>query len=253
MRNIGGGPGQGAAVVVGCWAMTIAPDFLAALACAAGKFPGSRTLPWPAPKQLGGFVTFADFAEWQRVILGFRLSDGVPLNMVDLFDRALKLYLVAWLDFDLVTAGEMAALAALEHSLRDCYLGDFRERHTKKVVARAKSEERLPTLKENFRPETIPLAALLEHMHRRGGLTDDQLPCIRKYGGSVMRLLTVEADPNLADMRNVRAHVNPFGSGYQSGLLELVRDLIEYAYRDRIRTAKGSISGARSIPPSSTP
>lgn len=44
-----------------------------------------------------------------------------------------------------------------------------------------------------------------------------------------MRLLTDEADPNLAEMRNVRAHGNPYGSGYQSGLLELVRDLIEYA------------------------
>jgi hypothetical protein len=70
--------------------------------------------------------------------------------MVDLFDRALKLYLAAWLDFDLVTAGEMAALAALEHSLRDCYLGDFRDRHNKKVVARAKNEKRLPKLEENF-------------------------------------------------------------------------------------------------------
>lgn len=225
--------------------MTIAPDFLTALAFAAEKIPGSRTLPWPSPKLLGGLVTFADFAEWQQVILSFRLSTGVPLNMVGLFDRALKLYLAAWLDFDLVTAGEMAALATLEHSLRDCYLSDFRDRHNKKVVARAKSEKRSPKLEENFRPESIRLDALLKHMYQRDGLTDDQLPCVRKYGGSIMRLLTDEADPKLAEMRNVRMHGNPFGSGYQSGLLEVVRDLIEYAYRDRIHAARGSASGER--------
>jgi hypothetical protein len=182
----------------------------------------------------GRLVEFANFAEWQRVVLGFRLSAGVPTDMVDLFDRALKLYLIAWLDLDLVTAGEMAALAALEHSLRDCYLGDFRERHNKRIVAKAKSEKRSLTLEENFRPEGITLAALLQHMHERDGLTDNQLPFVRKYGGSITRLLTGEADPSLADMRNVRMHGNPFGSGYRSGLLELVRDLIEYAYRDRI-------------------
>ena len=118
--------------------MPIAPEFLTALARAAEFSPGERTIPWPSPGQPGSFVTFADFPEWQRVILGFQLAVGVPRSMADLFDRALKLYLTAWLDFDLVTAGEMVALAALEHSLRDCYLGYFRERHTEEVVARAK-------------------------------------------------------------------------------------------------------------------
>ena len=182
----------------------------------------------------GSFVSFDNFAEWQRVILGFQVAAGVPRNMADLFDRALKLYLVAWLDFDLVTAGELAAFGALEHSLRDCYLGDFRERHTKKVLARAKCEKRSPRLDENFRPETVPLASLLRHMYQRDGLTDNRLPCVRKYGGSILRLLNDEADPSLADMRNVRAHGNPFGGGYRSGLLEVVRDLIEYAYRNAI-------------------
>lgn len=214
--------------------MTIAPQFLAALARAADVLPGERTIPWPSRGMPGGFATFADFTDWQRVILGFQLSAGVPRNMADLFDRALKLYLAAWLDFDLVTAGEMAALAALEQSLRDCYLGYFRERHTAKVVARAKAEKREPTLKENFRPETVPLAMLLRHMHEQDGLIDDRLSSVRKYGGSVLRLLIGGANPNLAEMRNVRMHGNPFGSGYTSGLLELVHDLIEYAYRDRV-------------------
>jgi hypothetical protein len=218
--------------------MTIPPAVLDALACAAERSPGPRTVPWPSAGHPGGFIEFANYGEWQATILGFRLSVGVPGNMAELFDRALKLYLVAWLDFDFVTAGEMAAFAALEHSLRDCYLGDFRERHTQKVFATAQSQKRSPTLKENFQPQSIRLDALLKHMYQRDGLTDDQLPCVRKYGGSVVRVLTGETDPSLADMRNVRMHGNPFESGYRSGLPEVVRDLIEYAYRNRISSAR---------------
>src|ERR1700720_145484 len=122
--------------------MTIAPDFLTALAFAAEKIPGSRTLPWPSPKLLGGFVTFADFAEWQQVILGFRLSDGAPLNMVDLFDRALKLYLAAWLDFDL--ASRRAKWRHSPPSNIACATAPSvisEPDTTKKVVAWAKSEK----------------------------------------------------------------------------------------------------------------
>jgi hypothetical protein len=39
-------------------------------------------------------------------------------------------------------------------------------------------------------------------------------------------------------VRNVRVHGIPLGSGYQSGLIEAVRDLIEYAYRDWIEKAE---------------
>ena len=149
--------------------MTITPEFLDALAHAAEN-SGPRQIPWPQPGMPGGIVSFANFAVWQRIILGFRLPDGVPGDMVALFDRALKLHLVAWLDFDLITSGEMAALAALEHSLRDCYLGHFREEHNKAVVAKAAKAKRSPTLKENFRPESVSLAALLRHMHEHDGL-----------------------------------------------------------------------------------
>lgn len=218
-------------------AMSISPDFLKALDLAAGQFPGHKTYPWPSPGNLGGFTTFEDFGQWKAAVLGFRLPVGVPFNMIDLFDRALKLYLTAWLDFDLVTAGEMAALAALEHSLRDCYLGHFQRQHLEQIVEKAKREKRKPRLNENFRPEKVTLFTLLQHMHEQDGLTDDQLPCVQKYGGSVIRLLTGETNPSLTDMRNMRMHGSPFNSGYQSGLLEVVRDLIAYAYRESIRAA----------------
>jgi hypothetical protein len=223
--------------------MTIAPAFLHALTRAAEEIPGSQTIPWPVPDNSSAeFVLFANFAEWQKVILDLRLRAGVPTYMTDLFDRALKLHLVAWLDFEFASAGQMPAFAALELSLRDRYLGYFAERHKKRVAATALSEKRSPTLADNFRPEQISLTDLLLHMRKRDGLTDDQLPCVRKYRGivSVVRLLTGEAKPSLADMRNAEMHGNPFGSGYRSGLLEVVRDLIEYAYRDAIQTARGN-------------
>jgi hypothetical protein len=59
----------------------------------------------------------------------------------------------------------------------------------------------------------VGLAALLKHMHEQDGLTDYQLPSVRTYGGSVLCRLSGKAKPSLAEMRNVRMHGNPFGSG----------------------------------------
>jgi len=61
--------------------------------------------------------------------------------------------------------------------------------------------------------------------------------------GAVIDLLVIENPPNpmarkpsLADRRNGMAHGDPFGEsgagGPCAGLLELLRDLIDYAYRD---------------------
>jgi hypothetical protein len=205
-----------------------------AVATAAERLPGPRVLPWPLPGNMGAFVTFESFGEWQTTLLSFCLPSGVPRNMVDGFERALKLYLLAWLDFDVITAGELAALSALEHVLRDCYLGKMRERHNKKLAEKVTKTNRPPGPNPAFRPEKVPFADLLKYMVECDALTDAKLPCARRYGASVMPLLTGNRKPSLAAIRNTRAHGNPFGSGYQSGLFELVRDLIVYAYRDRI-------------------
>lgn len=70
------------------------------------------------------------------------------------------------------------------------------------------------------------------------GLTEDQVPMNRRCGppSKVLGLLTGETKPNLADIRNDLAHGAPFGGFPWAGLLELVRDLIDYAYRDRERS-----------------
>jgi hypothetical protein len=94
--------------------MTLTTKFLDAAAAAAERSSDPRVIPWPMPGNLGALRTFADFAEWRDAILGFSLPNGVPQNMRDSFDRALKIYLLAWIDFDLATAGEMAALSAFD-------------------------------------------------------------------------------------------------------------------------------------------
>jgi hypothetical protein len=50
----------------------------------------------------------------------------------------------------------------------------------------------------------------------------------------VVGLLTGEITPSLAEIRNEMAHGLPFDGFPRAGLLELVRDLIDYAYRGRV-------------------
>jgi hypothetical protein len=57
---------------------------------------------------------------------------------------------------------------------------------------------------------------------------------IDRSGGSVVGLLTGDRDPTLAQIRNNLAHGYPFDGLPLAGLLELIRDLIEYAFRDMI-------------------
>ncbi|WP_333885786.1 hypothetical protein [Sphingobium yanoikuyae] len=45
--------------------------------------------------------------------------------------------------------------------------------------------------------------------------------------------------PTLDERRNALAHGDPFDGMPTSGLVELVRDLISFAYRDRLGTSPG--------------
>jgi hypothetical protein len=63
------------------------------------------------------------------------------------------------------------------------------------------------------------------------GLTEEQVPMNMRCGSpsKVIDRLTGEAKPSPSDLRNDSAHGAPFDGFPQSGLLELVRDLIDYA------------------------
>jgi hypothetical protein len=163
-------------------------------------------------------MKFENFAKWRRFVLARSLSQVVPQIVTLKFERAQKLYLIAWIDFDLIKAGELVALTALELALKDCY--------GNKVEARARS-----------------LNGLLRYMVEKVGLTDEQIPMCAKSGGTAARSLYetedsrkdrkatgVAAPMTLAEIRNALAHGYPFDGFPWGGLLELVRDLITYAY-----------------------
>jgi len=184
---------------------------------------------------LGAFQSFDTFGDWRTFWLGFALSPGIPTYVVGGFERAQKLFLLAWLDLDLASAGELVAFTVLEYALKDRYLGKERERRWTASSEKAKKEGRPLTRREKEWTERISFADLLRYMVEHDGLTDEKVGLVRRSGGTVKDLLTGDRDPSLANMRNSRAHGSPFETGFTAGLLELIRDLIGYAYRDMAR------------------
>jgi hypothetical protein len=140
------------------------------------------------------------------------LAQGIPMIVTAKYDRALKLHLLAWIDFDIIKAGEIVALTTLELALKDRY-GD----------------------KVKDKRGNISFDQLLRYMIEADDLTDDKLPMQQRCGlGSIVKRLTGEVRPTLANLRNDLAHGYPFDGLPSSGLLEVVRDLIDYAYRGMI-------------------
>lgn len=166
-------------------------------------------LAWPTPDNPGGFVTVARAADWRALVEGLGIDGRIPGIVRAKFARAQTLYLLGWVDFGLVKAGELAALIALELALMDRYGGQI-----------SKS-------KRGF-------AALLRYMVEQDGLTDAHIPMVARCGGTAVGQLTGETHPTLAERRNTLAHGDPFEGLPTGGLLELARDLINYAYREYI-------------------
>src|SRR3546814_13045652 len=83
------------------------------------------------------------------------------------------------------------------------------------------------------------VAALLTHMVVVVCLSDSQIPMVASFGGTAVGQLTGGTRPSLAERRNSLAHGDPFDGLPIGGLLELVRDLINFAYRRYIAEATG--------------
>ena len=190
-------------------------------------------LPWPVQGNPGGFLSFSSPTEWQKFISSLSLSPGIPEIVAAKFRRAQMLYFLAWHYVDLIKAGELAALVALELALNDQYGRAARIKAASKKKRKSKAK-----LKAKNSDDFIPFADLLRQL-LENGLTDNKIPMVLRSGGSVIGFLDGTCEPSLARMRNGLAHGDPFDGFPRAGLLELVRDLIQYAYRERVQPPGG--------------
>lgn len=170
-------------------------------------------LAWPQDGRADGFLHFDDPSAWRSFVEGLVIHPAIPRIVTAKFARAQTLYLLGWLDFGLIKAGELAALIALELASVDRYGG---------AIAKSKRS----------------FAALLQHMVTADDLTDPDIPMVVRCNGAAVGQLTGETRPTLAERRNLLAYGDPFDGLPAGGLLELVRDLINYAYRGHISEAK---------------
>ena len=209
---------------------------------------GSLTVPWPVPGGPNQIQSFEEAETWLAFLRRLNLHDAVPLPTATKYLRAQKLYAYAWLEYDFIKAAELVALSALEGALSDCY---------GRVAMRARKDDK--NLKEPM------LAELMSYMVEHDGLTDDVFPFALRYrqrkeekvvsalyetdASRQMRNASVRVsikDPSvfpppepmtLAAIRNGLAHGAPLEGWPWGGLLEIIKDLIEYAYRERIAGA----------------
>ncbi|CAN5380356.1 hypothetical protein BH10PSE4_BH10PSE4_45990 [soil metagenome] len=182
--------------------------------------PGALSVPWPDRDPVLGGRLFSTFHDWHKFIDTLSLNATVPTRLAERWTRVQSAYLVSWLSPDLLVAADLISFTALEYAVMDRY-GHL-------ATPRPKYDPKKPNAQMR-----VSFAKALDYIVTGDGLTDAKLPFVAKYGGGVIgRLVQRNATrPTLPDIRNRLAHGEPLEPGPTSGLPELVRDLIDYAYR----------------------
>lgn len=193
---------------------------LRSLAAKLDRSPGGLAVPLPDRDPVLGGHPFKTFREWHEFVDALSLNSTVPIKLGERWTRVQSAYLVSWLSPDLLVAADLVSFAALEYAVMDRY-GHL-------ATPRPKYNPKKPNA-----PMRVSFAKALDNIVTGDGLTDATLPFAKKYGGGVVGRLvqTAPTCPTLPDIRNRLAHGEPLEPGLTSGLLELVRDLIDYAYR----------------------
>ena len=189
------------------------------------------TIPWiHTPRTPSGLRSFSDFREWAAYVESLDLHPNVWVQTRHRWSRVLKIYILAWLDIDLIKAGELAALTALEMALK--------ERYGSHYAKRPQDLEHPPSLR-----------VLFKHLVERDGLTNDNIPIAKMWDTDmVARLYERDVDRRerrekqigvsppitIESIRNTAAHGDPFDTMPWGALLEVLKDLIHYADRDRL-------------------
>jgi hypothetical protein len=194
--------------------MNVSENLLKSLAASGDRSTNPLQMVWPIRGNPVALIEFSRLEDWQAFVGRLGLQRATPDIVRLKFERAQKLYLLGWLEFDVIKAGELAALAALELALKDRYGQNVRDKRGEMKFAR-----------------------LLDYLVTGDGLSDAKIPTIQKSGGTAIPFLTLktkttQGETKLSDIRNNLAHGYPFDGFPYGGLLELARDLIEYAYRN---------------------
>lgn len=189
----------------------------------------SRSTPlvlvWPAPGNPAAFYEFGTPDEWRAFVATLSLDPRIPDIVRLKFERAQKLLLLGWIDADLLKGAELVALTTLELALKDRFGHVVPHLPAKKIAPFSPEGMLAPPIRYSFK-------ALLKHLVDGEGLTDAQIPMIARCGGTAIGQLNGKTKPTLDERRNVMAHGDPFDGMPTSGLIELVRDLIMFAYRN---------------------
>jgi hypothetical protein len=78
-------------------------------------------LPWLLKGVPVGWIESHTLEQWRDFVAALGLPAYIPEIVSAKFKRAQMLYFLSWLYGDLIKAGELVALTALELALRDCY------------------------------------------------------------------------------------------------------------------------------------
>ncbi|MES1973324.1 MAG: hypothetical protein V4472_12775 [Pseudomonadota bacterium] len=169
-------------------------------------------------------LQFDDPRAWRTFVESLSLDVRIPDIVRLKFERAQKLFLLGWLDTDLLKGAELVALTTLELALKDRFGAVVPPIPTKKIDPSSPEAMMAPPPRHSFK-------ALLRYLVDVEGLTDNDLPVILRCGGTAIGQLTGTMTPTLDERRNAMAHGDPFDGTPTSGLVELVRDMIMFAYR----------------------
>lgn len=189
--------------------MHFSKPFLKAIAASADRTDEPLGLFWPMPGNPATWLSFPTFYQWQTFVADYQLRHDAPQVVNEKVERVLKLFLLAWLDYSLIKVAELQALTTLEFVLTERFGDKVRDKNG-----------------------VIKFDRLLRYLPAKAGLTDDQLPMFKRCGGIIVERLKGNHKPTLAQIRNDLAHGAPFTDNPYAGLLEAVRDLIDYAYRN---------------------
>ncbi|MFC5742913.1 hypothetical protein [Dyella tabacisoli] len=222
---------------------------------------------WPVPGNPAHLHSFHRITDWLEFLRELDLHAAIPVPTASKYERAQKLCAYTWLESDFSKAYELVALAALEGALLDCYGRKVIEFRKCKVKQQGKDFVKISSTEKLKLAKPPMFAELMSYLVEEDGLTDERLAFAQRYQAPAVRFLyETEAarlkrnadarkaieDPSqlaadepivLATIRNRLAHGDSIEGWPWGGLLELIRDLIEYAYRERIQFYPGAIAG----------